>query len=253
MLIKVLKMTNEKWQMGNGNSSILQNILRIRRPRISTIVFFFLFPLPLFALTPCYAQEVVDKTVATVNGGVQTDLITYSDLLWQLALEPNSPLANPNSETLTHALRLVEDQLLILQEAKKLPNIKPTDEEVTGARDELARHFSSQAELQQRMKQVGLTSEKLDEIVEQRVRIDKYLDFRFRSFIVIAPKDVADYYRETWVPRFQSKYPGRIVPKLEDARGEIEKILTESKIESDIDVFLDSARDRAEIVVLNPV
>ena len=134
-----------------------------------------------------------------------------------------------------------------------MPTVSPTAKEVKDARDLLVKQFSSQAELQERMTQVGLTSEKLDEIVEQRVRIDKYLDFRFRSFIVIAQRDVADYYRDTWVPKFQSKYPGRIVPKLEDARGEIEKILTEAKIESDIDEFLDSARDRAEIVMLNPV
>ena len=43
-------------------------------------------------------QQVVDKMVATVNAGIlpecrQICLITYSDLLWQLALQPNSPLA----------------------------------------------------------------------------------------------------------------------------------------------------------------
>ena len=37
---------------------------------------------------PSSAQQVVDKMVATVNAGVRTDLITYSDLLWQLALQP---------------------------------------------------------------------------------------------------------------------------------------------------------------------
>ena len=34
--------------------------------------------------------------VATVNAGVKTDLITYSDLLWQLALQPNTLLDNPD-------------------------------------------------------------------------------------------------------------------------------------------------------------
>jgi hypothetical protein len=198
-------------------------------------------------------QEVVDKTVATVNGGVQTDLITYSDLLWQIALQPNSSLANPTSESLNGTLRLIEDQRLILQEAQKLPTISPSAQEIQTALQELVKQFSSRAELEQRMTRVGLTSEKLNEILEQRVRIEKYLDFRFRSFIVIAQKDVADYYSATWVPRFQKQFPGRILPKLEDARGEIEKTLTESKVESDIDSFLDSARDRAEIVILNPV
>src|SRR5918994_3240462 len=72
---------------------------------------------------PCSAQQVVDKMVATVNAGVRTDLITYSDLLWQLSLQPNTLLDNPSSVELNRALRLLIDQRLILQEAEKLPSI----------------------------------------------------------------------------------------------------------------------------------
>ena len=50
-----------------------------------------------FEQSPVAAQRVVDKMVATINAGARTDLITYSDLLWQLALEPNTPLDNPTS------------------------------------------------------------------------------------------------------------------------------------------------------------
>ena len=134
------------------------------------------------------AQQVVDKMVATVNAGVKTDLITYSDLLWQLALQPGTVLDNPTSEDLNRALRLLIDQRLILQEAEKLPTIVPTQKEVSDARDELARNFPSQVEFQQRLQRVGLTSEKLDEIIEQRLKIEKYLDFRFRNFVVISDK-----------------------------------------------------------------
>jgi hypothetical protein len=229
------------------------------RPRVSASpnlrVALFCLLLTAFCLLPAAAhgQEVVDKTVATVNGGVRTDLITYSDLLWQLALQPNTVLASPSSDALNGALHLLEDQRLILQEAVKLPTIAPSEQEIAAARDELAKRFASRDELEQRMIRVGLTSEKLNEILEQRVQIEKYLDFRFRSFIVIAQKDVADYYRETWVPRFKVRSPRDIVPTLEQARPEIEKTLTETKVESDIDSFLDNARDRAEIIILNPV
>src|SRR5262245_26291894 len=94
-------------------------------------------------------QKVVDKMVATVNAGVKTDLITYSDLLWQLARQPETPLDNPRSDDLNKALRLLIDQRLILQEAEKLPTIAPTPKEVNDARDELARYFASAAEFQQ--------------------------------------------------------------------------------------------------------
>lgn len=199
------------------------------------------------------AQQVVDKMVATVNAGVRTELITYSDLMWQVALQPGTQLDNPTSQDLNRALRLLIDQRLILQEAEKLPTIVPTPAEIADARAELARHFSSEPEFRQRLQRVGLTSEKLDEIIEQRLKMEKYLDFRFRNFVVISQKEIADYYRDVYVPRFKSRSPGRIVPTLEQARAEIEKTLMEAKIESDTDAFLDTARERAEIVMLSPV
>jgi hypothetical protein len=210
------------------------------------------------AVTAAHGQQVVDKMVATVNVGGQADcgtkcLITYSDLLWQLALQPDTPLDNPTSDDLNGALRLVIDQRLILQEAEKLPSIAPTPDEIAAARDQLVKAFPSQAVFQNRLRQVGLTAEKLDEILDQRVRIEKYLDFRFRNFVVITDKEITSYYNEVYVPRFRTRFPGRIVPTLEEARAEIERLLTEAKIESDTDAFLDSARERAEIVILSPV
>ncbi len=218
----------------------------------------FLLPLfPFSPVTPVFAQQVVDKMVATVNAGVLADcrricLITYSDLLWQLALQPNTPLDNPTSDDLNHAMRLIIDQRLILQEAEKLPTLAPTEKEISDERDELAREFPP-AEFQQRLLKVGLSSEKLAEILDQRERIEKYLDFRFRNFVVITQKEIADYYKDVYVPRLRSRAPGQIVPSLEEARDEIERTLTEAKIESDTDAFLDYARERAEIVILNPV
>src|SRR5688500_9584248 len=52
----------------------------------------FCILLTAFCLLPAAApaQTPVDKMVATVNGGVGPQLITYSDLLWQLALQPSS-------------------------------------------------------------------------------------------------------------------------------------------------------------------
>src|SRR5262245_20500949 len=203
--------------------------------------------LGLAIVAPCAAQTVVDKMVATVNAGVKTDLITYSDLMWQLALQPNTPLDNPTSEQLNHALRLLIDQRLILQEAEKLPTIVPTPAEISEARTELVRLFPSEPAFRERLQRVGLTSEKLDEILEQRLKMEKYLDFRFRNFVVISQKEIADYYRDVYVPRLKARSPGRIVPTLEQARAEIENTLREAKIESETDAFLDTARERAEI------
>ena len=90
------------------------------------------------------AQRGRRQNGCDVNAGVVPEcrnicLITYSDLLWQLALQPDTPLANPTSKELNRALRLIIDQRLILQEAEKLPSIEPTAEEIKNARDELVK------------------------------------------------------------------------------------------------------------------
>jgi hypothetical protein len=218
-------------------------------------LFISCFCLFTFALriTSARAQEIVDKMVATVSSGSRANLITYSDLLWQLALQPGTPLAKPGSEELNRALNLIINQRLILQEAEKLPPIAPIDVEVEAALKRLIEQFASREEFYERVKRVGLSAEQLREIIRQRVAIDKYLDFRFRSFTIVTPQEVADYYRDVFVPRFRQQSPGQLVPTLEDARDQIEKTLIESKIESETDAFLDAARENAEIVILNPV
>ena len=133
----------------------------------------------LFALgASVQAQTVPDKMVATVTNGSRAtpDLITYSDLVWQLALEPGTPFSEkPTSANLNRALRTVEDQILILQEARKLPSadtpdaITQRDQEVQIRRDELAQAFGSAKLLQERMTRVGLSSEQLDLILRDRV------------------------------------------------------------------------------------
>jgi hypothetical protein len=224
--------------------------MRIKR-RLAAAVFavsFLLFP-----FTFCRAQDVTDKMVATVNSGVRPSLITYSDLLWQLALQPDTSLENPSSANLNQVLNLIISQRLILQEAERLPAIEPTQKEIDDRLNAFVLLFPSQADFQQRVARVGLSTEHLREIVRQRLTIEKYLDFRFRSFTVVTPAEIEDYYRTAWVPRFRRQKPGLLVPELKNISKEIEAELTESKIESDTDEFLDSIRERAEITLLNPV
>ena len=192
--------------------------------------------------------ETVDRMVAIVNGG---GLITYSDLLWQLALQPGAPLDNPRAEDLRRALDVVIDQRLVLQEASKLPHAHTTEKEIADAETELIRRFPSLEEFQQRLDKVGLTSEQLAEIIHDRLDMVKYLDFRFRSFTVVTPQEVESYYRDVYVPRHRRVSPGAIVPELKTVYDALQKELMESKVESDTDAFLDEARTNAQITILD--
>lgn len=209
----------------------------------------------IFCILPkiIYCQEIVDRTVATVSDGVRTELITYSDLVWQLAMEPDVILDPPSADNLNRALQLIINQRLIALEARRLPSIEPTTDEVKEEILSLQRVFGSDAIFVARLRSVGFDSvddDNFRHIMEQRVAIEKYLDFRFRSFVVITPEEETRYYRDVYAPDFRKKFPGLLIPALDEKRVEINKILTENKVAEDIEKFLDDAKRRATIDIL---
>jgi hypothetical protein len=199
------------------------------------------------------AQEVVDKTVAVVSDSARTELITYSDLKWQLALQPGPQLENPTSDELKQALQILINQRIFALEAERLPRAAPTDKEIADKIAETMSHFPSMAVFEARLRQVGFDSVKDDNferLISQRVAIEKYIDFRFGSFVVITPEDESKYYRDVFVPDFRRRSPGVVVPSLEEKRADIRQILTDEKEAANIDTFLEEAKRRVRVEIL---
>ena len=204
-------------------------------------------------LSAVNAQEIVDKTVAVVSDGGRSELITYSDIVWQLALQPGTQLEKPSSQELNQALQLLINQRLFALEAARLPRNAPTDKEIADKINETLSYFPSPAVFEARLKQVGFESIKDDNfehLISQRVAIEKYLDFRFGSFVVITSEDEAKYYREIYVPDFRKRSPGLILPVLDEKRSEIRSILSSKKVATAIEGFLDEAKRRVQIEIL---
>jgi parvulin-like peptidyl-prolyl isomerase len=218
---------------------------------------FFLLILSLFfAAFPftAQAQKIVDKTVATVSDNVvRPELITYTDLLWQLALQSDVSINPPSSTDLNSALRTLIDQRLIALEAQRLPTLAPSEAEVEKEIKRVLAQFPSTAEFERRLRLVGFESvqdDNFQRIMKQRVAIEKYLDFRFRSFVVVTPDDENKYYRDVYVPEFRRRNPGALIPALNEVRARINEHLAKRKIEEDIDRFLEEAKRRAEVEIL---
>ena len=210
-----------------------------------------------FAAEKIKAQTVtVDKMVATVGDGTDTELITYSDLLWQLALEPNASLNPPTSDELNRALQLLINQRLFALEANRVPRAAASQADVDQEIKRVLAQFPSTADFEKRLRLVGFDSvrdDNFERMMRQRVSIEKYLDFRFRSFVVITPEDEAKYYREVFTTEFRRKNPGLLMPSLDEMRARINQTLTEQKVAADIEKFLDDAKARSEIVFLSEV
>jgi hypothetical protein len=200
------------------------------------------------------AQRRVDRSVATINDGVRTEIITYSDLLWQLALQPGTQIDPPSKDDLNRALQTLINQRLFALEAERIPRTAPTEDEIKAEVKDLISHFPSPTEFERRLNKVGFTSvtdDNFEQIIAERLAIRKYLDFRFRSFVVITPADEEKYYRETYSPDFRRRFPGVVVPALDQKRAEIRNTLIEDKVSQQIETFLDESKRRVEIVILS--
>jgi hypothetical protein len=198
-------------------------------------------------------QDIVDKTVAVVSDSTRSELITLSDLKWQLALQPGPQLDSPSSDDLKSALQIIIDQRIIALEAERLPRAAPTDKEIADKIAETLSHFPSISVFEARLRQVGFDSVKDDNferLIAQRVAIEKYVEFRFGSFVVITPDDEAKYYRDIFVPDFRRRSPGVVVPTFEEKRAWIRETLVSEKEAANIDTFLEEAKRRVRVEIL---
>ena len=199
-----------------------------------------------------YSQQIVDQILTLVND----EVITRTDLLWSIAMDPKAPSpAGPvSSDLLSQKLDVMIDERLIAQEATRIPTTEITQGEIEKKRTELIKSFKNEAEFRQRIGSVGLTPQKLDELLRERILIDRFADFRFRSFVLVTEQEIKRYYDETFAPGMRAK--GQVPSALDQmvegvtVHDRISAILKQEKINAEIDRWLTSARQRADVVQL---
>jgi len=205
---------------------------------------------------PITGQQIVDKTVAVVSDGSRSELITYSDLLWQMALQPGVPLDSPRSEDLNRALQTLINQRIFALEARRLPRAAPAAAEIADKIGETVAFSPSASAFEMRLKQVGFDSVKdpaFESLIAQRVGIEKYIDFRFNSFVVVTPDEEKKYYTDIFTPEFRRRSPGLLLPPFDEKRAEIREEITQQKVAAAIERFLDEAKRRITVEILIPV
>jgi len=198
------------------------------------------------------AQQTVDQILTLVND----DVITRMDLLWSIAMDPQapSPVGPVGSDLLSRKLDVMIDERLITQEATRVPSPEITRDEIDKKKAELIKSFQSEVQFRERVGSVGLTPQKIDELIRQRIMIDRFVEFRFRSFVLITEQDIKRFYDEVLAPAIRNR--GAVPPALDaiqdgrSVRDGISATLKQRKINDEVERWLSQARQRADIVQL---
>ncbi len=207
-----------------------------------------LVSLSFFAVAAAQSPTPTDRLVATVNG----EVITQSDLVWQLALDPNFNPAALTETDFTRALRIQIDTILLDQEARRLPGVRITEEELARMKAFFIKLFGSEVMLRRRLESVGMDADTFDRLLRRKIQTDKYISFRFRSFVIVTDEEVLDFYTSRVKPAVRERGEVAADEPSDEQRRQIVELLTLEKSDIEQLRWIQSARSRADIVPLAP-
>lgn len=193
------------------------------------------------------AGEILDRVVAIVN----STPIFQSD--WEFALRSEALLDGRSPESLNASEqravfdRLV-DQELLREQMRGYMTITVTDEEVNERLKEVRQQIDgakSDEGWREILKKADVSEEELKARIRGQLEILRFLDSRFRPSTRVDFRSVQAYYREQFLPELK-RQGGQEIP-LSEVAPKIREILTQQRINEQVNAWLQSLREQADI------
>ncbi len=219
-----------------------------------------LMPPLFFAAGSIHAQTntpvVLDSVVAVVNRQV----ILASDVQDAMELSVLDP-AHDGHGTLTpqNALDQLISRALIQQQIRQedLHFIEPSQAEINARIQELRKvlpacvraHCSTETGWRRFLAAHGLTQQRVEAYLSNRIEILRFIEERFRQGIQITQKEIQSYYYNILLPQ----YPvDQAVPPLDRVSSRIQEILLEQQVNVLFENWLDNLRKQGDVEILDP-
>jgi len=190
-------------------------------------------------------QQIIDRTVAVVGDRA----ITASEVEEQIALEEldtdGQPDRSPESyrEVVQRLVRL----RLVQREIELTGFVGPTDEQITEQMENLRREFGGAAQLHQALADHDLTEAVLEGFLRQQLDFALFVDFRFRTGLVIPPEEVEEYYTSEYRRRLLvSSAP----PPLDQVYELLESELVERRVDPLLNDWINRMRSQTRITIV---
>ena len=181
----------------------------------------------------CHA-EVIDRIAVSVGNQVITEAQITDEIRITAFLNHQKPEFTPEQKKAA-AERLIE-QTLMKREMDLSHYPLP---EMTEAEPLMTR-------IQGDLREAGLTEENLRQHLWWELATLRFIEYRFRPSVQIPEGAILDYYNKKRVEWEQQGV--NPIPSLEDSRADIEKILTQQRVDRALDRWLGDTRTRIEIL-----
>ncbi len=188
--------------------------------------------------------EIIDRIAVTVGNQV----ITEAQILEEIRVTAflNRTPVEMNLEQKRKAAERLVEQTLMRSDMEFSHFPLPAPDESAELEGEIRSRYASDQEFQKALASYGISLEVLRQHLWWQVTMLRFIEFRFRPGVEISDAEIRQYYDqklEEW-----RKQPGAKIPTLEESRTEIEKILTDQRVDQAVDRWLGDARTRVAIL-----
>ncbi|MBV8820896.1 MAG: hypothetical protein JO022_21225 [Acidobacteriaceae bacterium] len=188
--------------------------------------------------------EIVDRIAVSVGNQV----ITEAQIIEELRV--TAFLNHEEVQITTQRKREAADRLIeqvLLKRDMEFSHYPPQPDAAAGKLEEQVRsHYPSAQAYAQDVTKYGLTEETLRRHLLWQAAMLSYLEYRFAPSVQISDTEIRQYYdkkRQEWEEDGVEQ-----IPTIEDSRADIEKILTQQRVDQAVDRWLGDTRTQVDIV-----
>jgi hypothetical protein len=196
-----------------------------------------LLPTALLLATPT-AAEIIDRIAVTIDKHV----ITESEILRQVRITAfingEKPVFSSENKRRT-ADRLVE-QTLIRREIETSRYPTEAASKAQKLHEQLRKRYPSDLQYRKALAEYEITAEDVEEALEWQATLLEFIEVRFRPGVQIPENELKDYFATEVVAKGEKI-------SFEEAREQIESILTQQRVDNALDRWLGQARTQARI------
>jgi hypothetical protein len=190
--------------------------------------------------------EIIDRIAVTVDARV----ITQSELLRQIRLVAfqNGEKPDYSKEHKREIAGKLVEQILIrreIEQSRYLNIIGTPNVDAELATLKKTRYPTDDA-YEKALAEYNITDEEVRLQLQWQITLVSFIDVRFGPEVQLKDSEIQDYYNSTYLPDWRKNNTG-VPPSLDDARPEIESILTAQRTETALDRWLGQARRQSRV------
>ena len=187
------------------------------------------------------SSEIIDRIAVTVDNRVITESEIFRQIRITAFMNGDKPDFSPANKRNT-AEKLVEQELIRREiETSRYITTPGSSKELY---QQLRQRYKDEAAYTIALKEYGIADQDVREAFEWQATLLEFISVRFRPGIQISEAELKEYYESEIAPKLAAS--GEKI-SFEDAREQIEDILTQQRVDNALDRWLGQMRTQSRI------